>query len=37
LAEFKIHPGLGPTWRRWIPERVKKQLRTWAARMGISP
>ena len=37
LAEFKIHPGLGPTWRRWIPERVKKQLRTWAARFGFSP
>jgi hypothetical protein len=37
LAEFKIHPSLGPTWRRWIPERVKKQLRTWAARMGSSP
>ena len=37
LAEFKIHPGLGPTWRRWIPESVKKQLRTWAARFGFSP
>lgn len=37
LTEFAVHPGLAPTWRRWIPEGAKKQLRTWAARMGISP
>ena len=37
LAEFAVHPGLAPTWRRWIPAGAKKQLRTWAARMGISP
>ena len=37
LDEFSIHPGLGPTWRRWIPEPVKKRLRSWAARVGMSP
>ena len=37
LDEFSIHPGLGPTWRRWIPEAAKKRLRSWAARAGISP
>lgn len=37
LTEFKVHPGLGPTWRRWIPGGVKKRLRTWAARIGMSP
>ncbi len=37
LSEFALHPRLRPTWRRWIPEGMKKSLRTWAARMGISP
>lgn len=37
LADFVIDPRLGPTWRRLIPESVKKILRTWAARIGISP
>jgi len=37
LAEFTLNSRLGPTWRRWIPERLKKRLRTWAARFGISP
>lgn len=37
LAEFRLHPQLGRTWRRWIPERAKKHLRTWAARFGLSP
>ena len=37
LAQFSIHPGMGPTWRRWIPDGAKKWLRTWAARMGVSP
>lgn len=34
---YVLHSGLGPTWRRWIPESAKKMLRTWAARMGFSP
>ena len=37
LERFVLHSGLGPTWRRWIPESAKKRLRTWAARIGISP
>lgn len=37
LDEFSIHPALGSTWRRWIPEPVKKRLRSWAARVGMSP
>lgn len=37
LGEFALDPRLKPTWRRWIPEGAKKSLRTWAARMGISP
>jgi len=37
LVEFALNPRLGPTWRRWIPEGAKKRLRTWAARLGISP
>lgn len=37
LGEFVLHPGLVPTWRRWIPEGAKKWLRTRAARMGLSP
>jgi glycosyltransferase involved in cell wall biosynthesis len=37
LQEYAVHPKLGPTWRRWIPENLKKRLRTWAARFGISP
>jgi hypothetical protein len=37
MSAFVLHPGLGPTWRRWIPESMKKRLRTWAARLGISP
>lgn len=37
LADFVVHPGLGPTWRRWIPKGAKKFLRTWAARLGVSP
>mgnify|MGYP001765159409 CR=1 FL=1 len=37
LAEYALDPRLKPTWRRWIPEGAKKSLRTWAARLGISP
>lgn len=37
LDEFSVHPRLGPTWRRWIPECLKKCLRNWAARIGVSP
>jgi len=37
LMDFVLNPRLGPTWRRWIPEGVKKRLRTWAARFGVSP
>ena len=37
LEDFALHPGLRPTWRRWVPEGAKKRLRTWAARWGISP
>ncbi len=37
LDTYRIHPQLGPTWRRWIPDALKKRLRTWAARIGISP
>ena len=37
LDTFSIHPRLGPTWRRWIPDSVKKCMRTMAARVGVSP
>jgi glycosyltransferase involved in cell wall biosynthesis len=37
LDDFTLDARLGSTWRRWIPEIVKKRLRTWAARIGISP
>jgi glycosyltransferase involved in cell wall biosynthesis len=37
LSTFAIHPGLRPTWRRRIPDGLKKHLRTWAARIGLSP
>ena len=37
MSEFLLHPGMGPTWRRWIPKSVKKCLRTLAARIGFSP
>ena len=37
LGEFALDPRLKPTWRRWIPEGAKKAMRTWAARLGISP
>lgn len=37
LDEFILEPRLGPTWRRWVPDELKKRLRTWAARLGMSP
>ena len=37
ISNFRLDPRLGPTWRRWVPEGLKKRLRTIAARMGISP
>ena len=37
LEEYEVHPGMGPNWRRWMPDGIKKRLRTIAARMGMSP
>jgi glycosyltransferase involved in cell wall biosynthesis len=37
LADYGLNARLSSTWRRWIPERLKKHFRTWAARMGVSP
>lgn len=37
MEEYEVHPGMGPNWRRWIPDGIKKRLRTVAARMGMSP
>lgn len=37
ISAFRLDSRLGPTWRRWVPEGVKKRLRTLAARMGLSP
>lgn len=37
LDDFALDSRLGPTWRRWIPESVKKSVRILAARFGFSP
>lgn len=37
LGDFIVDTRLGPTWRRWIPEGLKKRLRTWAAHFSVSP
>lgn len=37
LGDFIVDPRLGPTWRRWLPAGLKKRVRTWAARFGVSP
>jgi len=37
LADYALNARLSSTWRRWIPDRLKKHFRTWAARAGFSP